>query len=86
MGMNPSLAEEASFEAFPDDFERTVQDLRAAFSGLFASVEDLPERPLQVARFLRLDKNLAWKVARLCQSSDPAEAVKHLPGPVASLL
>jgi hypothetical protein len=81
MGMNPSLAEEASFEAFPDDFERAVQDLRAAFTGLFASIEDLPERPLQVARFLRLDKNLAWKVARLAQSDDAVEAVRHLPGP-----
>src|SRR6185436_18897639 len=34
-----------------------------------------------VAGFLRLDKNLAWKVARLAQSDDAVEAVRHLPGP-----
>ena len=79
--MKTTITGTASNEAFPDDFKRAVHDLRQAFSALSASVTDLPARPLQVARFLGLDKNLAWKVARLCQSSDPAEAVKHLPGP-----
>src|SRR5262245_5318081 len=81
MGMKKTLPEAGSHEAFPDDFKGAVTDLRQAFTALSASVSDLPARPLQVARFLGLDKNLAWKVARLCQSSDPAEAVRHLPGP-----
>jgi len=81
MTTQKSLAESAPQEAFPDAFLRSVSDLREAFARLCGSVEGLPERPLQMARFLRLDKNLAWKVARLVEAADPGEAVRHLPGP-----
>ena len=81
MTTQKSLAESTPQEGFPDAFERSVNDLRIAFARLCGSVEGLPERPLQMARFLRLDKNLAWKVARLVDAADPGEAVRHLPGP-----
>jgi hypothetical protein len=81
MTTKPRLAENAHLEAFPDAFQRSVDDLRAAFAKLRASVPGLPERPLQMARFLHLDKNLAWKVARLAEAADAGEAVRHLPGP-----
>lgn len=67
-------------ETFLDEFEKTVAELRAAFIEMLATIEGLPERPLQVSRFLGLDKNLAWKLARVTRAADPAEAVRHLPG------
>ncbi len=68
-------------EDFSKALEHSVTELRGAFGGLLESVEGLPERPLQLARHLRLDKNLAWKVVRLVQSTESTEAVRHLPGP-----
>jgi hypothetical protein len=67
-------------EAFLDEFEKSVAELRGAFIELLATIPGLPERPLQVARFLGLDKNLAWKLSRVARAADPAEAVRHLPG------
>jgi hypothetical protein len=78
MALNPS---DLRTEDFPTALEDSVMELRGAFGGLLESVDGLPERPLQLARRLRLDKNLAWKVVRLVQSTESTEAVRHLPGP-----
>ncbi len=66
--------------SFHDEFETTVADLRGAFIELLSTIPDLPQRPLQVSRFLGLDKNLGWKLAHMTRATDPAEAVRHLPG------
>ncbi|MCI0548994.1 MAG: hypothetical protein L0027_17155, partial [Candidatus Rokubacteria bacterium] len=72
---------EAAVEEFADAFERSAAELREAFAALLGAVEGMPGRPLQAARLLGIDKNLAWKVARLARAADAAEAVRHLPGP-----
>src|SRR5215207_2510197 len=37
-------------------------------------------RPADLGRQLKLDKTLAWRVARFVEESDPLRAARHLPG------
>jgi len=78
--INPTPASSAPSQTFLDEFEKSVAELRGAFIELLATIDGLPDRPLQISRFLGLDKNLAWKLARVTRAPDPAEAVRHLPG------
>lgn len=61
-----------------DEQRRSVQ---AAFTDLLAEAGASGARPTEVGRRLGLDKTLAWKLSRLIESADPAEAFRHMPGP-----
>jgi hypothetical protein len=65
---------------FHQDLGQAVQALRGSLIELLATVPGLPERPYPMGRFLGIDKNLAWRVVQLVQTSDPAEAVRRMPG------
>ncbi|MGD8450673.1 MAG: hypothetical protein PVJ57_02545 [Phycisphaerae bacterium] len=39
-----------------------------------------PVRPRDVAQRLKLDKSLAWKVARIAQARDPRDVMEYVPG------
>lgn len=66
------------------DFEKTcvtrVGQLRTAFIELYDSIGADPTSPQDVARKLRVNKTLAWNVARLLQAADELAAVAHVPG------
>src|SRR6185295_5574133 len=47
---------------------------------LYDSVGADPGSPQDVARKLRVNKTLAWNVARLLASADGLSAVSHVPG------
>ena len=65
---------------FPQHFRQAVGGLRGALTELLATVPNLPERPLPMARHLGLNKNLIWKVVRIVKADDAVEAVQHIPG------
>lgn len=57
-----------------------VGQLRTAFTQLYESIGADPDSPQDVARKLRVNKTLAWNVARLLQAADELAAVSHVPG------
>ena len=54
--------------------------MRGAFSELISDVGVDPQDPQELASACGLNKNLAWKVAKLIQSEDPAVAIQQIPG------
>ncbi len=57
-----------------------VGKLRTAFIELYDSVGADPRSPQDVARKLKVNKTLAWNVARLLQAADELAAIAHVPG------
>lgn len=65
---------------FEHDFVSAFQSVRGTITDLFAAVGADPSLPQEVARRFRLNKNLAWKLAKIVNAADPFAAVQHLPG------
>lgn len=65
---------------FEEHCQRSVQGLRGALLELYREVGADPNRPQEVSRRYRLNKNLTWKVARIMAAGDPFEAVQVIPG------
>ena len=65
---------------FETECRERVGQLRTAFFELYDSVGADPTSPQDVARKFRVNKTLAWNVARLLQASDALAAVNHVPG------
>ncbi|MGH7176558.1 MAG: hypothetical protein ACREJC_04175, partial [Tepidisphaeraceae bacterium] len=65
---------------FENECRARVDQLRTAFVELYESVGADPSSPQDVSRKLRVNKTLAWNVARLMQSADALSAVGHVPG------
>ncbi len=67
--------------SFTAEFERTLHGLRASLTEVLAAIGADPGRPFRMAGALGLNKNLAWKVARIVNAPSGYEAVQHVPGP-----
>ena len=65
---------------FETECRERVGQLRSVFFELYDSVGADPASPQEVARNFRVNKTLAWNVARLLQASDALAAVNHVPG------
>src|SRR4051794_13295627 len=65
---------------FETECRERVGQLRSALIELYDSVGADPACPQDVARNFRVNKTLAWNVARLLQASDALAAVNHVPG------
>ena len=65
---------------FPEHARGVLRSLRGAFSELICDVGVVPQDPQELARACGLNKNLAWKVAKLIQTDDPAMAIQQMPG------
>jgi hypothetical protein len=65
---------------FEEECRASVDRLRTAFVELYDSIGADPGSPQDVSRTLRVNKTLAWNVARLLQSADSLTAVAHVPG------
>lgn len=65
---------------FEDHCRDAVRDLRGALLDLYAQVGADPDRPQDVSRLLRLNKNLTWKISRVLQTEEALQALPLLPG------
>src|SRR4051812_20958605 len=57
-----------------------VGELRSAFIELYDAVGADPFSPQIFSRKFKVNKTLAWNVARLIQSANPVQAIVHVPG------
>ncbi len=73
-------------DAFLTRAREVALQVRAALSAALASCAVDPSKPQSLGRALRLDKSLAWKIARVVTDSDPLAAVCRLPGRTGSKL
>lgn len=71
----------AGEEAFGQEAERAIREAQAALLGLIDEAGLGGSRAVDLARTLKLDKTLAWKLTRFADDQDPCVAFKHLPGP-----
>src|SRR5262245_44970872 len=65
---------------FENQCRASVDRLRSALIELYDSIGADPGKPQDVSRSLRVNKTLAWNVARLLQAEDSLAAVPHVPG------
>ncbi|RNC80687.1 MAG: hypothetical protein ED559_02450 [Phycisphaera sp.] len=66
--------------AFGSAAEHAIREAQTALTGMIAEAGLEGGRAVDLARTLKLDKTLAWKLARFTDQSDPCSAFKHLPG------
>lgn len=66
--------------SFPVELERSMHELRGALIGCISSIGGDARKPQQLARQLKLDKTLAWKIARVVNADVADEAFQYLPG------
>lgn len=65
---------------FAVDFERCMQRLRGALTDLLAVGGEDARLPQELSRNCKINKNLAWKVCKIINSTDPYTAAQHVPG------
>ncbi|MEO1583751.1 MAG: hypothetical protein AAFR96_04160 [Planctomycetota bacterium] len=78
---SPDAAARTGDEPFGSAAERAIRGAQTAVSHLIAEAGLGGSRAVDIARSLKLDKTLAWKLARFADDQDPCTAFKHLPGP-----
>ncbi|MEO0649954.1 MAG: hypothetical protein AAFZ65_04680 [Planctomycetota bacterium] len=66
--------------SFESEFTAAVDGLRAALLHAVQTAGASVERPHEIGRRFELDKNLAWKVARLISAPDPVRSLRFVPG------
>ncbi len=66
--------------AFAEHFEATTQRLRESLTELLAELAARPDQPQEISRRFGLNKNLAWKIARIVTAQDSVDVVPLLPG------
>ncbi len=66
--------------AFEDDARTVVRTLRGVFAELLSSLGADPQDPQSISGSLGLNKNLAWKIAKIIQTDDPAVTLEQMPG------
>jgi len=67
--------------AFRDDCEAAITAVCGAVRSLCTAIGVDPLKPQEVARRLKLNKNLTWKFARILIEPDALDAAPMLPGP-----
>ncbi|MBX3364382.1 MAG: hypothetical protein KF866_06405 [Phycisphaeraceae bacterium] len=67
-------------ETFQNEVAAVLNNIQSTLSALTATLEGGPTKPQELARLLKLDKSLAWKVHRIMQSNDPFAAARLVPG------
>ncbi|MHC4380587.1 MAG: hypothetical protein ACYSU1_05805 [Planctomycetota bacterium] len=65
---------------FQEDFHGRLSALRGALTDLLASTGMLHARPQEMSREFQLNKNLAWKIAKLVHQAPSHESLSFLPG------
>jgi hypothetical protein len=57
-----------------------VREVQAAMTDLLDDAGLAGAKPTHIGRALKLDKTLAWKIARFIEDPDPDSAARHMPG------
>lgn len=70
----------APLPSFSSHARAVVRGLREALSEVLGALRADPGDHQDVARKLGLAKNLAWKVTKIIQEDDPAQALEQMPG------
>lgn len=70
----------SSSSTFPRDFEQAMNRLRGALTELLVALEEDPSQPQELSRHCGINKNLAWKVCKLINSTDSYGVAQHVPG------
>jgi hypothetical protein len=65
---------------FPAHARTVVRAVRAAFTDLVRAAGADPQAPQSITRSLAVNKNLAWKIAKIIQSDDPSVVLQQMPG------
>ena len=65
---------------FSDAAAIRLRAAQAALIDVLASAGVGGARPVELGRQLRLDKTLAWRIARFVEEADPLRAARHIPG------
>lgn len=65
---------------FGESYVAALHGLRDALERALRAAGADPARPQEVSRSFGLNKNLAWKMARLVGATDPAAALRFVPG------
>src|SRR3954451_20599982 len=73
-------AETPRMVEFETECRERVGELRSAFIELYDAVGADPSSPQVFSRKFKVNKTLAWNVARLLQSVNPVQAIVHVPG------
>ena len=73
----PETKHESTFQA---DAESMLGRLQAIFRDMLDALPRHARKAHQVARLLRIDKNLAWRVTKVAHGPDPFAAAQHVPG------
>ncbi len=66
--------------AFTEDFDATARQLRAALTELLTGLGTPPDQPQAISRRFGLQKNLAWKLARIVSAVDSIDIAPVVPG------
>ncbi|MCB9913990.1 MAG: hypothetical protein H6828_02435 [Planctomycetes bacterium] len=74
------MAPDHDVSSFPVDFERAMQGLRGALTELLAALGEDPRLPQEISRRYGINKNLAWKVCKIINSTDAYSSAQHVPG------
>lgn len=77
----PTELRTASLGAFREECDAAIVAIKGAVQDLCGSVGVDPLKPQEVARQLKLNKNLTWKFARILLEEDALDAAPMLPGP-----
>ena len=67
-------------QRFDQDLDNAFQRIRGTLTELLSSVNADATRPQDLARRFGVNKNLAWKVARIVSVTEPHAAIPHMPG------
>ena len=66
---------------FDVQIDDAYQRLRSALTAAMHTVRGGPTFPQDLARFLKINKNLAWRVSKIIDLHTPEQGIVHLPGP-----
>jgi hypothetical protein len=66
--------------SFEQGLRRLLLDMRGSLSRLFDSVDVDSSNALEMARRVKINKNLTWKLSRIVREEDPIAAVALIPG------
>lgn len=75
-----SIAQSPLTPPFEEHVRTVLHRLRITLAELLASVGADPTRSQDLARKLRLNRNLTWKISKIIRENDPAAVIPLMPG------
>jgi len=80
MPQSPTQTSNPAHDAFEEALDHAFQGVRGALTEMIGSVDADINRPQDISRRFKINKNLAWKLSKLITISDPHAVLTNLPG------